>query len=68
MENSISHIIPGYTMPKAHDGHVDQISHSRGNVSVFKDLIAHQDHDYSHKDEVTEPEGQTHVPTIPKFL
>ena len=55
-------------MPEAHYQHVNQIGHTRGRVAVFKDLIAHQDHDQPHKDKITEPKGQTHVPAIPKLF
>ena len=55
-------------MPEAHDQHIDQIGHTRSRIAVFKDLVAHEHHDQAHKDKVTEPEGQTHVPAIPEFL
>ena len=37
-------------------------------VFGFENLVSHQNHNQTHKDKVTEPERQAHMPTIPKFF
>ena len=68
VEETIGDIVPGHTMPEAHDQHIDYIGYTGSRIAVFKDLVAHEHHNQAHKDKVSEPERQAHVPAIPEFL
>ena len=68
MKEPIGDVVPGHTMPKSHNQHIYNIGHTWGYIAILKDLLSGQHHDHSHKDKVTEPERQTHVPAIPKLF
>ena len=67
MEKTIGDIVPGHTMPEAHDQHIDHIGPLEVVLRFLKTFLD-EHHDQAHKDKVSEPEGQAHVPAIPKFL
>ena len=66
MKESIGDVVPGHAMPKSHNQHIYNVGHTWGYIAIFKDLLSSQHHDHSHKDKVTEPEGQTHMPNDSK--